>query len=185
MGEIVSGWPRYEVERDGTIRNILTGRELKQTKTPTGYPTVELFGDNGRHKRLTVHRLVAIAYVPNPNNYPCVNHKDESRDNNNADNLEWCTHKYNSNYGTAKERARKGLERFRRSEKCKEIGRNLGKSNCKPVLQFTRDGAFVAHYESALTAQREIGANNAHIIECCKGKRKTANGFVWKYEKED
>jgi hypothetical protein len=63
-----------------------------------------LYSKNGKAKRESVHRLVALTFIENPNNYPCVNHKDETRTNNNVENLEWCSHKYNSNYGTCQEK---------------------------------------------------------------------------------
>lgn len=186
MAKPVKGWPRYEINADGTIRNVLTGHELKHNISSNGYHSVELFDDSGKHKRISVHRLVATAFVPNPNNYPCVNHKDEIKGNNNAENLEWCSYKYNSNYGNAKERARKALAPYRESEQMKESGRRLGRSRCKPVLQYTKDGQFVSRHNSVMEAQRATGANNSHITECCAGKgRKTVNGYVWRYEKEE
>ena len=82
-----------------TKEKILKCSELKGT----GYPSVRL-GSNNNFKSMLVHRLVAQAFIPNPNNLPCVNHKDETRNNNDVRNLEWCTQKYNCNYGTARQR---------------------------------------------------------------------------------
>ena len=77
----------------------LGAKKMKPCKTGTGYPTL-LLRKEGVSKTHYVHRLVAEAFLPNPNNLPCVNHKDESRDNNHVDNLEWCTYSYNCTYGT-------------------------------------------------------------------------------------
>ena len=82
-----------------TKEKILKCSELKGT----GYPVVSL-GSNNNFKSMLVHRLVAQAFIPNPDNLPCVNHKDETRNNNDVRNLEWCTQKYNCNYGTARQR---------------------------------------------------------------------------------
>jgi hypothetical protein len=127
---------------------------------------------------------VAEAYLPNPNNLPCVNHKDETRDNNDVSNLEWCTHKYNVHYGTAQERAQKALASFRHSERIKELARENGKIVKRPVLQFSKDGELLARYESGKAASVKTGLSHSHIMECCAGKRyKTVGGYIWKYDK--
>lgn len=81
----------------------LKGKLLRQCLSSNGYKTVALT-KNGKSKTQYVHRLVAMAFIPNPENHPFINHKDEDRTNNFANNLEWCTNAYNVNYGTAKER---------------------------------------------------------------------------------
>ena len=97
----------YEVSNMGRVRSLdkitCDGRPIKgkilRHGYSRGYPCVQLSKDNIlRHAE--IHRLVAISFIPNPTNLPCVNHKDQNIKNNNVDNLEWCTHKYNSNYGT-------------------------------------------------------------------------------------
>lgn len=106
--ETIQDYPNYEVSNLGRFRNKRTGQILKQflkTKRSThGYWNVFLYNKDGRRQFLS-HRLVAKAFIPNPNNFPQVNHKDEDGRNNCVDNLEWCDAKYNSNYGTIKERA--------------------------------------------------------------------------------
>lgn len=100
----------YEVSNTGQVRSTNyrgkgVTRILKTSPDKmTGYMKVALIKD-GKTKPKTVHRLVADAFIENPNNYPCVNHKDEDKTNNHVTNLEWCTHKYNANYGTRNERA--------------------------------------------------------------------------------
>ena len=96
----------YEVSSNGLVRNKTTKHILKPQTINSGYLTITICLDNKRRKGMLIHRLVAIAFIPNENNYPEVNHKDEDKTNNNVENLEWCTSKYNQNYGTAIKRAR-------------------------------------------------------------------------------
>lgn len=95
----------YEVSSDGLIRNKTTKHILSLTYNNSGYLMVTICLDNKRRKNVLVHRLVAKAFISNPENHPIVNHKDENKSNNNINNLEWCTYKYNNNYGTARKRA--------------------------------------------------------------------------------
>lgn len=87
----------YQISDKGRVRNVKTDRILIPKITKRGYKTITLSKDGIKYF-FQIHRLVAKAFIPNPNNYPCVNHKDENGENNNVDNLEWCTHKYNTNY---------------------------------------------------------------------------------------
>lgn len=103
---------KYQVSNLGNVRSLNyrnTGeiRILKPRKNKEGYFDVKLSDEHRGVKTYRVHRLVAEAFIPNPNNHPCVNHIDETRDNNNLDNLEWCTFKHNSNHGTLPQRLRK------------------------------------------------------------------------------
>lgn len=94
----------YEVSNKGRVRSLFRYKKLlKPSPITNGYLTVELWKDKQR-KRIGIHRLVAMCFCPNPNGKPFVNHLDETRDNNNADNLEWVTHVENCNYGTAIQR---------------------------------------------------------------------------------
>lgn len=136
-----------------------------------GYLAVFLYNgikrENGRcGKPYSVHRLVAEAFIPNPENKSEVNHIDENKQNNRADNLEWCTHKENSNAGT----------RGRR------IGdKHINGCDAKPVAQYTLDGEYVTTYPSLSEVQRQKGWSESNISSCCRGKYKKAYGFVWKY----
>lgn len=152
----------YQISDTGEVMNVRTGKILKATPAGAGYLFVNL-SKNGDRKNYYIHRLVASAFIPNPLNLPEVNHKDEDKTNNNVENLEFCDHKYNINYGTRNERdARK---------------------QSKPVLQYTIDGTFIREWESITEAQRN-GFHSGTIINCCRGKKryKTHKGYVWKYK---
>jgi len=107
--KVIDGFDRYEVSSNGRVKSLYDNfgrrrdRILTLNHQKTGYYTVTLC-NNGKKQVTSVHRLVAKAFIPNPNCYNVVNHKDEIKTNNNVDNLEWCTVKYNSNYGTSRER---------------------------------------------------------------------------------
>lgn len=163
----------YQVSNMGRVKSLNYGhtgeeRILKQGRCGK-YLKVEL-SKNRRLKAITVHRLVATAFIPNPDNLPCINHKDENPFNNAANNLEWCTYKYNNNYGT-------------RTQRASEAKR--GKYNTKvskPVLQFTKQGEFIKEHPSTMEAQRQTRVLNGNISLCCSGRRKSAGGFIWKYK---
>jgi hypothetical protein len=107
----VIGWEyRYEVSNLGRLRNKSTGKFLKPTVRSTGYVVVGLTDrKRNRFQQYKLHRLVALHFIPNPDNLPEINHKDENKQNNRADNLEWCDRKYNINYGHCRERISKAL----------------------------------------------------------------------------
>lgn len=111
--------------------------------------------EKGKQKTFSVHRLVALTFIPNPDNLPCINHKDEDKTNNNADNLEWCSYYYNNVYG---HRLTKSSLKRSIPVRCIETGKI---------------------YSSAYAAQRETGIRQPTIWKCCHGKSKTAGGFHW------
>lgn len=145
----------YEISNLGNVRNKTSGRLLKpkKSKTHKGYLSITL-SKNGIHKGYLIHRLVAKAFIPNPNNLPQVNHKDCNRANNNVDNLEWCSVQYNNEYSLA-----------------------------KPVAQYTLDGKFIAKYKSLHEAERQTGIHQTSISSFLHGYKKYshAGGFIWKY----
>lgn len=96
----------YTIDENGKIYGIKRKKFLRTRIDGTGYATVRLC-KNGTDTTHMVHRLIAEAFIPNPNHLPFINHKDEVKTNNNIDNLEWCDHKYNCNYGTRNERISK------------------------------------------------------------------------------
>lgn len=152
----------YQASNIGRVKSIKFGKEriLKPFTNSSGYLQVSLF-KNGKKKNFYVHRLVAEAFLPNPDNLPCVNHKDEDKTNNNVNNLEWCNCRYNVNYGTRNKR--------------------IGKSNSKKVLQYTLDGEFVREWQSTMECGRN-GFNQGHVVACCRGERKIHKDFIWRYK---
>ena len=140
------------------------GRMLKILSASYNACYVHLFDMNGKSTNHTVHRLVAKAFIPNPNNLSDVNHKDENRTNNNVENLEWMSHVDNCNYGTRNER----------------LSEKLG----KPVEQLTLDGHHFAFYQSASDASRQTGIGRKNINECLYLRSKSAGGYRWKYKEQ-
>lgn len=150
----------YQVSNLGRVRNKRI--YLSQKTNNKGYKLVDLYKENKR-KQLLVHRLVAIAFVPNPQNHNIVNHIDENPQNNHAYNLEWCTQKYNMNYGS--------------------VPQKIGEANSKAVKQIEKTGELVKVFPSAIQAQRETGISNGNINDCLHNRRKTAGGYLWQYAK--
>ena len=107
----IEGWEGlYQISNLGRVYSCANRNYKKLTIRKTGYVVVSLIcRSKNMRKQYKVHRLVAQAFIPNPNNLPCINHKDENKENNRVDNLEWCTNKYNSNYGHCREKISKAL----------------------------------------------------------------------------
>lgn len=161
----------YEVSNYGNVRSLNynhTGKEriLKPIKDSSGYPQVNLY-KNGKRKMFQVHRLECEAFIPNPDNLSQVNHKDENKENNRVENLEWCTAGYNVNYGT-------------RNKRIADKNRN-GKLSI-PVLQYSLNGEFIREFPSTMQAQRDLGFDNSNISKCCNGKLNSAYGYKWCYK---
>ena len=155
----------YQVSNLGRVKSLnyrRSGKErlLSLAHDKDGYLYV-CFRKNGKQKLHKVHRLVAQAFIPNPDNLPQVNHKDENKTNNNVKNLEWCTNEYNHNYGTRNER--------------------VGKSLSKKIICITTGEIF----NSMREACRKYNIHTGSMTECCQGKRKTAGGYKWEYFKEE
>ena len=145
---------------------VSNGKILNPGKDSNGYSVV-VFSKNGKTKSYRIHRLVAQTFIPNPNNYRCVNHKDENKQNNNLNNLEWCNHIYNNNYGTKKERLKLSQQ--------KRVG--------KKVNQYDLKGNFIRQWNCIMEAERYLKRKraNVNICACCRNKQKTAFGYIWRY----
>lgn len=161
----------YQISNLGRVKSFCQPTQYRKPKehilkpsiSNTGYCQVTLYKDTKR-KKFLVHRLVAFAFVPNPNDYPHINHKDENKLNNSAENLEWCTALYNNRYGTAKIRS---IETRR-----------------KPVEQLTLDGTSIAKYYSIKVASDLLGFDRTRIQKCCNNGG-VGYGYYWRYCSKD
>lgn len=173
----------YQISNYGRVkslkRNVLCGNRynnkkkkrtcqekiLRLTKDKDGYYRIGLY-KKPKRAYLIVHRLIAEAFIPNPNDFPCINHKDEVKTNNSIDNLEWCTVAYNNAYGNRTENAKLKLN--------------------KPVLQLDRTLNLLNEYKSVADASMKTNTCRSSIYGCCNNKEhfKTANGYIWKYKEE-
>lgn len=165
------GFPLYDICSNGDVislsyRGGTREKKLMPHKDTKGYLQVRLRNDNGK-RQFMVHRLVAYAFIHNPNNLPQINHKDEDKTNNCVDNLEWCNNKYNSNYGTRNERMSKTLKGMAKP------------SLQKRVEQLDEEGKHIAYYDGVRIAERTTGV--ANISNVCLNKMSTAGGYKWRY----
>ena len=145
----------------GGGKRLVKGRILKPTKLQNGYYEAQ-FHHKGERIIYLLHRLVAIHFIDNPLNLPEVNHKDENPQNNNVENLEWCTSKYNANYGTRNIRMMENREFV-------------------SVIQFDKNGNMIKQWNKMTDACKETGADISSMIRVCKGKQDTCVGYKWKY----
>ena len=191
----------YAVDRLGNVKSLsrqvydpahdrwytITGKILKPFVNNKGYAVVDL-RIGGKTVKFLVHRLVALMFVENPNNYPVVNHKDCNTLNNCADNLEWCTTQYNVQYSYdcgSRIVSEKTLTAMRRPKLYLH----------KPVCQYDLAGNLLREFESIASAAKYISSIRPELNERCmttnistlcrgKGRSKTAYGFVWKYKEK-
>ena len=152
----------YEVSNLGMVRSRRC--LLSQQTNNFGYKTVMLY-KNGKPKRMTIHRIVANAFIPNPLNYSQINHIDENKENNCVSNLEWCTPstnnlKYHKNHPNLRRNGkRKGLR----------------------VQQLSFDGTLIKEWDNARQVFLKTGMSDWSVSQCCRGIWKTAYGYKWQY----
>lgn len=146
----------YAVTEEGQVWSYRSNKFLKSNPDKDGYLKIGLYKEKNR-KYFFLHRLVAEAYIPNPENKPQVNHKDENKQNNNINNLEWFTVKENINYGTRNIKTQKALS--------------------KPIYCVELDRVF----EGAAAAARELNLNRSGITKVCRHQLKTTGGYHWRY----
>lgn len=145
--------------RNGHGNKIVHGKILKPYKNSHGYLFVAL-GRKAKHR--SVHRLVAIAFIPNPYKLPNINHKDENKANNVSTNLEWCNHSYNALYGTCQDRLR-------------------AHKNVPVYMIDKKTNIILKRFDSMKIAMEKTGVNKVTISSVCRGIRKTGGGYIWKY----
>ena len=171
------GW--YQISNLGRVRSLdryvngngitckkqkMRGVILKPMKDKLGYLRVHL-KKNTKNKSFLVHRLVAISFIPNPDNLPYVNHIDENPSNPNVNNLEWCTEQYNVCYGN-------GVAK-------------TAKSKWRRVIQYDKEMNEIARFDSLKAASAHIGIAQQNISAVCRGRAKYCGGFLWKYEDDE
>lgn len=141
---------------------------LKPIIFPSGYHFVHLH-NRVEHKIYKLSRIIAMTFIPNPDNLPMVNHKNEDKGDNRIENLEWCDGKYNSNYGTRNQRLHDKLTNRT------DLSR--------PVEQYDVYGNYITTFPSMAEASRQTGVNRKSLTNCCmhRPKNRTAGGFVWRY----
>lgn len=177
MEKIIKDFPAYKITDDGKIYSrfkpktgkiIDSWREINPIYDKScGYMIVTLSKGNGeKRKNKRIHRLLMEAFVPNPNNYSQINHKNGNKLNNSLSNLEWCSPKQNSNHAV-------------------KIGlyKPIFEKTRKPVIQLTKDLVFIKEFSSIHEAGRQTNIAWQNIWKVCDGKRKTAGNYVWKYKK--
>ena len=160
----------YEVSNMGRVRSLLSAnkkilkpfrRGKKHFDGNGNYLAVKLTLDDKTSKDFAVHRLVAMSFLPNPQNLPQVNHKDGIRNDNRVENLEWCDASFNVWH-------------------CYHILKNnIGSS--KEISQYTKDGEFIRNYDSSYQAGRITKTDHSSILAVCRKRRKSAGGFIWRY----
>ena len=164
FGKILNGYEGfYQVSNLGKIKSLRKDIIMKQYLDGNNYYFVPLYKDK-KTKSKKVHRLVAETFIKNPNNYPCINHKDENSLNNNLDNLEWCTYSYNVNYDN---RIKKYcLKRY------------------KKIEQYDFENNLIKKWDSIKQASNSLNISKSGIIYCAQGKFKQFKGYIWKYIQE-
>lgn len=196
MNKIIEEWRPicgyeglYEVSNLGRVKSLdynHTKQEkiLRQVKMKNGYLYVNLY-KNTKMKLCRIHKLVANAFLENPNGYTCVNHKDEDKTNNCVDNLEWCNQKYNVNFGTGIKRRVTNTDYKARTNKIDYKAISEKQKNdpnkSKTVYQYDKQGNLIKIWESANECKRN-GFNQGHISACCRGELKSHRGYIWSYK---
>ena len=163
----------YQISDKGNVRSLdriiklynggqykRKGKTLQPLLSKDKYYQIHLL-KNGVAKTIKIHRLVATAFIPNPNHFAEVNHKNEIKTDNRVENLEWCTQEYNKRYGTARQRMRLKMS--------------------KKVNQYDLNGNFIKTWCGTREIERNLGIFNQSISLCCLGKRNKAGGFKWRY----
>lgn len=176
----------YEVSNLGNVRSLthkvectnhklrtVIGRVLKHSKISNGYYYAVNLSKDNKIKQFMVHRLVAEAFILNPDNKPCIDHIDGNSHNNNVSNLRWCTHKENSNNPICLQRMSKNIK-----------GKTLGAKHVKAkgIVQYSLNNQKLKEWDCISDAMRETGISQSGIVLCAQGKINTFKGYKWSYK---
>ena len=163
----IKEYPDYQISNKGRVKSFKNKVPivLKSSFNQKGYKQFVLRNENGG-KTKRIHRLVAEAFIPNPNNLPQVNHKNGIKTCNEDWNLEWT-----DNSGNQKHAFTNGLQT--------NVGNN--NPNIQPVNQYDLDGNFIKHWDSIYDIIKELGYSRSSIWRCCTNKYKQSHGFIWRY----
>ena len=160
----IPGYKGYQISNFGNVRSLPRNTNnqynkglIKKPNIHHGYCRMQLISD-GVKKWFFVHRLVAEEFIPNPNNLPQVNHIDGNKQNNNVNNLEWCSSQENINHA---------------------LKNNLFKAT--RVIQYDKQRNYIKTWDSIIKASRTLNIHKNGIQDCCKGRKKTAGGYIWRY----
>ena len=158
----------YKISNIGRVKNK-NDKLLSPYHNSNGYISIDLC-KNGKVHKLRVHRLVAITFLPNPNNLPIVNHKDENKLNNNVNNLEWCNYSYNLSYGS-------------RAEKMFQTRKERNRINAqKQVIQYDLQGNIISEFNSISEASKSTNMSCGAIWQSCNQGCITNKLYKWKYK---
>lgn len=181
MESIINGFPNYIITDDGRVFSLnylgISGnkKELSLRHRNDGYINVCLSKNNKKYMRF-IHRLVAEAFIPNPYNFPQVNHKDGDKSNNNISNLEWCTQSDNIKHSYSS-----GI-RIDNKEHLNKICKLAIDKMSIGVCKIDNNGNIIETYKSATEASKITGCCRSKITACCKGQRNMTGGWRWKYK---
>lgn len=162
----------YYIDENGNVYSYYHNRKRKISTFHgrNNYLCVSL-SKNNTHNTYFVHRLVAQAFIPNPENKPQVNHKDGNKLNNCVENLEWCTASENTKHAY--------------DNKLTHIKRGDESPNAIKIDQFDKNNNFIRTWGGATCVQNKLGLNKSNIIQCCKGRYKTVGGYIWRYHESE
>ena len=166
----IEGFPGYKIGSDGTILSNKRRKGYINTFVgASGYKFATLY-NSGKRSTISLHRLLATTFIPNPNNYPCINHKDENKLNNDLSNLEWCSSSYNRKYGTC------------------ETRRTNTMALKNSIAQFSLEGDFINIFPNCRAAARSLNLGKeaaGTINQCVLGRYKCSHGYIWKKVKPE
>lgn len=152
----IINFPNYQISNLGNVYSE-KNYKIRKSFVTNGYLTIYLF-KNGKRYRKKIHRLVAEAFIPNPNNLPIINHIDGNKLNNIVSNLEWCTSKQNTIHAY-----------------------KTGLMKTKQINQYDLKGNFIKTWDSIISASVELQLNRKSIQHCCMHRNKTSGGYIWRY----